>query len=133
MPVTLSLVARRRRERSGLRVARELGGDDLGHFVERRDEAVALAGDLDAFADREDVGIAGAHRPVDDDAAIDGKARLLGERCVRPDADGHDDEVGGNARSVLKHDAFDLACRRGWPWCCALVQDARCRAPRSRS
>ena len=61
MPVTLSLVAVALGLKRGRRVAGELRGDDARHLVERRDEAEALAARLGAFAEREDVGVAGAH------------------------------------------------------------------------
>jgi len=67
-----------------------------------------LAVGLGAFADGENVGIAGAHRRIDDDAAIDLDAGVLGELGVRPDADRHDDQVGGQPRAVREHDRLDL-------------------------
>ena len=80
MPVTLSLVGVSRWHEGRRLVAGKLRGRDAGHLVERRDEAVDRAADLGAFAEREDVGIDGAHAGVDDDAAIDRKAGVLGQR-----------------------------------------------------
>ena len=76
-------------DEGGRLVAGEMRGGDARHLVERRDEAVDLAADLGAFAEREDVGIGGRMPVIDDDAAIDLKAGLLGERrrsagCRRP-------------------------------------------------
>ena len=61
MPVTLSLVAVAAGLKRAVGLAGELRGDDVRHLVERRDQAVALAVGLGAFAQGEDVGIAGAH------------------------------------------------------------------------
>ena len=75
MPVTLSLVGVSLCDEARGGVAGELRGGDARHLVERRDEAVDMAADLGAFAEREDVGIGGPHAVVDDDAAVDRRAR----------------------------------------------------------
>ena len=71
MPVTFSLVGVSLCTNVARRIAGEMRGGDARHLVERRDEAVDMAADLGAFAEREDVGIGGAHAGVDEDAAID--------------------------------------------------------------
>jgi len=62
---------------------------------------------LDAFADREDGRVGGAHSVIDDDAALHLESRRFGERRARANADRHDDELGRNARPVLELDCFD--------------------------
>jgi hypothetical protein len=76
-------------------------------FVERRDEAVALPVRLGAFAEREDVRVARAHVRTDNDAAVDGKARVAGDRGARPDADRHDDKIGGKLGPVVEQHTAD--------------------------
>ena len=90
MPVTFSLVGVSLCTNVAVGIAGEVRGGDTRHLVERRDEAIDMAADLGAFADREDVGIGGAHAAIDEDAAVDVEPGLLGERRVRPDAGGHD-------------------------------------------
>ena len=88
-------------------LARELAGQHLGHVVKRRDEAVAGAAMLHAFADRVDVGIARAHEIVDDDAALRLEAGILGERRIGTNADRHHHEVGGKRAAIVEQHAFD--------------------------
>ena len=57
-------------------LAGERGAERLGHLVQRRDQPVALAAMLDAFADREDVLVVGAQQIVDHEAALDLETRL---------------------------------------------------------
>src|SRR3546814_16616601 len=83
-------------------VAGKMRGGDTGHLVERRNEAVDHAVHLGAFAERQDVAVRGMHAVIDDDAAIDGKARLPGKPDAGTDSDRHDDERYG-------HDAGGLA------------------------
>ena len=64
---------------------------------------------LDALADREDVGARRLHVVVDDDAALDLEAGRAPELDVRPDAGGHDHEIGVDALAVRERDAFHLA------------------------
>jgi hypothetical protein len=45
---------------------------------------------------------AGPHEFVDDDAAVDLQARLFREARLRPHADPHHDEVGGQPRPVVE-------------------------------
>ena len=80
MPVTLSLVDVSECTKRGVGVAGEMRGGDARHLAERRDQAVDMAAMLDAFADREDVRVGGAHVVVDHDAAVDVEPGLLGER-----------------------------------------------------
>ena len=89
--------------------------DDLRLLEQRRDEAVAGAAVLHALADGVDARIVGLHRVVDEHAALAGDAARLRERRVRPDADGHDDEIGGHFRAVGELDAAHavLAENRG--------------------
>ena len=116
MPVTLSLVEACRRWTIGRRRRRRPdGGADLRHLVERRDQAVDLAAMLGAFADREDVGIGGAHVVVDHDAAIDVEAGSAGQIDIGADADRHDHEVAGNLAAVGEPHALDARRRRGSP------------------
>jgi hypothetical protein len=61
---------------------------------------------LDALADGEDVGIAGAHVVADQNAAVDVEAGAASELDVGPDADGDDHEIGGYFAAVRQADAF---------------------------
>ena len=105
----LELGRRRARLEARRGVADELRGSGVRHLVERRHQAEHLAVGLGALAQGEDVGIAGAHRGVDHDAAVDGDARLLGELHVGADADGHHHQIGRQVRAVVELDAFDAA------------------------
>ena len=94
----------RRRLRARVAADAELGEmirDDLRLLEQRRDEAIARAAMLHALAERVDARIVGLHGVVDEHTAIAGDAARLRERGVRPNADRHDDEIGGH-----------LACRR---------------------
>ncbi len=53
--------------------------------------------------------VGGLHAVIDDDAAIDGKAGILGEPDARPDADRHDDQRRRNDAAVVELDPLDLA------------------------
>ena len=55
--------------------ARQPRRRDARHLVERRDEAIDMTADFDAFAERKDVWVGGLHEPVDHDAAIDSQTR----------------------------------------------------------
>ena len=110
--MTLSLVGVSDMDEAGGLVAGQLAGRDARHLVERRDQAIDMAVDLGAFAERVDVGVVAAHAGVDDDAAVDGDAGLLGQRRVRPDADRHDDERRRNDRAVGELHLLDLAVAR---------------------
>src|SRR3546814_6508824 len=90
-------------------VAGKMRGGDTGHLVERRNEAVDHAVHLGAFAERQDVAVRGMHAVIDDDAAIDGKARLPGKPDAGTDSDSHDDERCGNDAAVVELYALDLA------------------------
>ncbi len=57
---------------------------------------------LDAFADRENGGVARHHMIVDLDPAPDREARVAGEGDRGSDADRHHDEAGGDQRPVLE-------------------------------
>ena len=87
------------RERRRL-VAGELRGADLRLIPQRRDQAEHLAAMLDAFADREDVRIAGAHVVVDGDAAIDIESGCAREIDIGADADGEHHEIGRDRAPV---------------------------------
>ena len=77
--MTFSLVGVSLCTKRAVVVAGEMRGGDARHLVERRDEAVDMAADLGAFAEREDVGVGGAHAVVDEDAAVDVEAGFLGD------------------------------------------------------
>ncbi len=97
MPVTLSLVGVSVWTKAGELVAREMRGGDARHLVERRDEAIDHGRRPRAHSpSAEACRIGGLHAVVDDDAAVDGEAGLLGEPAVRADAGGHDDERRGD-------------------------------------
>ena len=61
----------------------------------------------DAFAEREDVGIGGAHGVVDDDAALDREAGIGGEAGLGTDAHRHHHDVGGDHRAVLEQNSLN--------------------------
>ena len=84
-----------------------MGGEDVGHFVERRDEPEDLAVEFGAFTKRVDGGIAGGHGGLDEDAAIDGEAGILGYVSIGADAYGHDHEGGFQDLAIGEFDAFD--------------------------
>ena len=71
------------------------------------DQSVDLAAMLDAFADGEDVGIAGAHLVVADDALVDRQAGGRGDLRDGPNAGADDDHVGVERRAVLEVQAGD--------------------------
>ena len=75
------------------------------HVPDGRDEAIALAPVLDAFADGIDRRITGAEAVVDDHAPSDLQPRRLGQRGVRPDADRHHQQVAGQDAAVLEFEA----------------------------
>ena len=104
----LELGARHRALVAADAVLREVAGTDLGLLPQRRDQAVADAAVLHAFADRVHARVVGLHRVVDDDAALAVDAGLLRELDVRADADGHDDDVGRHFEAVLEAHAADL-------------------------
>ena len=66
---------------------------------------------LHALADCEHVRIGGAHGVVHHHAPVHLQAGGLGERHVRPDADGHDQEVAGQHPAVLQPQPGDPAMR----------------------
>jgi hypothetical protein len=72
---------------------REVVGGDLGLLEQGRDQAIALAAVLHAFAHRVDLRVVGLQRVVDDDAALAVQPGLLRQRDVRPYPDGHHDQV----------------------------------------
>ena len=80
---------------------------DAGHLVERSDKPENLAIDLDAFAEREDVGIARAHCGIDGNAALAFDAGLFGERGIGPNADRHHDKICRNKSAVFQLHGFD--------------------------
>ena len=51
---------------------------------------------------------------VDDDAAVDRQARLLGERETRPHADADDHEIGFERAAALERDAAAVERRDGF-------------------
>jgi hypothetical protein len=105
----LELGRRRARLEARGGIAHELRGRRVRHLVERRHQAEHLAIGLGAFAQGEDIGIAGAHGGVDHDTAVDGDARLLGELHVGADADRHHHQVSRQACAVVELDGLDAA------------------------
>ncbi len=95
-PVVGRVLAQDRR-RGGRRLV-ERGGPvlDPDPAAEHR---VVVVGDV---ADRVDVGVAGAQRPVDEDAVVDVEPGRLGELGAGPDADAEHDRVGGELLAVLE-------------------------------
>ncbi len=77
-------------------------GDDLRLIVERRDQAEELPVVLDAFAEREDVGVRGDHLVVDDDAAADLEMGIGGQPDFGPDADRHHHQIGAIDGAVFQ-------------------------------
>ena len=98
--MTLSLVGVSEWTKPVVSAPASCAADDARHLVERRDEAVDMAADFDAFAERKDVRVGGPHELVDHDAAIDSQTRPLGQSRVGADAHGHDDERGRDDRAV---------------------------------
>ena len=107
MPVTFSLVGVSTWAKGGRRIGQR-GGGDAGHLVERRDKAIDPAIDLDAFADRQDVGVRGPHGSVSDDAPAHVQTGISGQRRAGPDAHGHDHQRGLDHGAVFQLDRFDL-------------------------
>ena len=93
--------------RRGLR-ARVAADPELGEMIrehlrlleERRDEPVARAAMLHAFAERVDPRVEGLHRVADEHAALAREAARFRERDVRPDPDRHHDEIGRDLGAV---------------------------------
>jgi hypothetical protein len=98
---------RRHIDRGG--VAGKPSAAHRGLLPDRRHQAEDLAVMLDAFADRVDVGIAGAHVVADQDAAIDVELGNAGQIDIGPDADRQHDEIGRDLASVGEDDAFGPA------------------------
>ena len=84
------------------------GGQHFALVVERRDEPVDDAVVFDAFTDGKDVRVGRFHVVVDDDGAVDGKARFLAELDVGPDACGDDHQVRFDLLAVFEFHAFDV-------------------------
>ena len=78
-------------------------------FPDRIDQPVDLAAMLDALAEREDGGIAGAHLVVADDALVDRQARGGGDLGDGPDAGADDHHVGLQRGPVLEFQMGDAA------------------------
>ena len=77
----------------------------------RAEQRMLGGGDV---ADREDVGVAGAQRRVDQHAAVaEGQTGLLGEREVGGRADGDQDGVGVDGGPVAERRARS-PCLRQW-------------------
>ncbi len=87
----------------------EMVRDDLGLLEQRRDEPVAFATMLDALAHGIDARIERLHRVVDEHAAPRREPGGFRELDVRPDADGHDDEIGFEHGAVVEPDPAHAA------------------------
>ena len=106
-----------------VRFACELPRGDLRHLVARRHQAEQTAAPERALADRVDVGVGGAARVVDHDAAAraDLEARGARQFVARTDSSGeHDDvcierravvELEALPRSLARHDGFRVLAR----------------------
>ncbi|MNK93585.1 hypothetical protein D3C87_1137540 [compost metagenome] len=79
-----------------------------GRFIKRRNEAIAHAAMLGAFAERVDRGVRRHHAVIHHDAAIDGDAGFLGETRGRADTDRHHHHIALDDPAVLELDALDL-------------------------
>ncbi len=77
-------------------------------LIKGRNEPIADAAMFGAFAERKDVRVRGHHPVVDDDAAVDGDAGILGKARGRADADGHDHHIAGDDAAVIQLDTLDL-------------------------
>ena len=86
-------------------------------LIGRLDQAVADAAMLGAFAEREDIGRAGLQLVVDDDAAVDRDAGVLGQRDIRPDAGGEDHRIGLDAACRPSVRRLRRGARRGCARC----------------
>ena len=71
----------------------------------------SLAAMLDAFAEREDRRIAGAHLVVADDRPVHGQAGRGGDFGDRPDAGADDHHVGVQRGAVFELEVGDAAVR----------------------
>ena len=71
------------------------------HFKQWGDKAIALAAMLYAFANGENVGIAGGHNVVNNNAAFNGKAGIGAKASVRTDANGHNHQISGDHAPVF--------------------------------
>ena len=132
MPVILRLVKTAGGDIGRCFVAGELRGAHFGLLPERRDQAEDLAAMLDAFADRVDIGIAGAHVVTDDDAAVDIEPGGARQVDIGADADRQHDEIGrrcrGRRRAARLRPARSPRISSVWP----SVKNAMPRASRSR-
>ena len=88
---------------------REVVREHLRLLEQRRDEAVAGAAVLHAFAEGVDARVVRLHRVAHEHAALARDAARLRERDVRPDADGHHDEVRRQLAAVREAHALHAA------------------------
>ena len=94
-------------DEAGIRFATQLRGGDAGHLIQGCHQPIGLAQHFGAFAEREYVGVGGAHAGVRDDAAIDGEAGFLRQRGIRADADGHHHQGCRQFRAISQKHAGD--------------------------
>ena len=133
MPVTFSLVGVVAVHEGGGLVASQPGGDDAGHLVQRRDEAVDLPADLDALAERRrcrDRMCACRRRP-EMPRLTSMPASLASRRSAGCRPPSRRESAGMTVPSASSH-AFDALARRGSPWCCALVMTSMPRSSTAR-
>ncbi len=116
MPVTLSFVEVCDPAITPDAELREVVREHLRLLEQRSDEAVARAAVLHALAECVDARIVRLHRVAHEHAALARDAARFRERGVRPDADGHHDEVRGQLAAVREAHALHAAVaddRRG--------------------
>ena len=79
---------------------------NLSLLIKRRNEAVAVAIELDALADGKHVWIRRPHRSIDFDASSNVQSRITSQSSIWTNADSHDDNIASYLGPVVELHAY---------------------------